>query len=132
MLTLLWDTFRRVRSYFVHRRTSILGYITRNLCLVDRISVRSVGRKAGDDLETLYFGQKSGPRDLEKVAILDGAEEYATLALPMTFTAIAAPLGSAASRHGDPGRARGCEKGGELCVAVADGVAALLLGHDVV
>lgn len=67
------------------------------------------------------------------MTILHGAEQYSALPFPMPFAAIAAPLGSPAGRHARArGRAGGCEECGELGVAIADGISAFLLGHDMV
>jgi len=70
---------------------------------------------------------------LEPATVLDGTEEDAALSSGLALGATAAALGTAAGGHGERGEGvAGGEEGDELGVAVADGVAALLLGHDVV
>jgi len=70
---------------------------------------------------------------LEPATILDGTEEDAALSPCLALGTTAAALGTAAGGHGKCREGvAGREEGDELGIAISDGIAALLLRHDVV
>jgi len=82
---------------------------------------------ARSSFETEYFISQSIPSFLKPPTVLHCSKEHSTLAFALTFAAAPAALGSAPSRHIESLRTSWCEKGDQLRVAIADGIATLLL-----